>query len=146
MARNAEAYPALRYEPQGGRQADVTVVTYGGMTGAAEAAMQDLLEDEELSFDYLVLTQLWPLDVYGIVESVRTTKRLVVVEENVSEYGVASSVIAAVAQALACWVRQPRRRRQAGAASGGSAPRREGPALRLRGRSRRGRDPLSVRL
>jgi pyruvate/2-oxoglutarate/acetoin dehydrogenase E1 component len=100
---NAEAYPALRYEPQGGRDADVTVVTYGGMTGAAEAAMQKLLEDEELAFDYFVLTQLWPLDVSGIVESVRSTKRVVVVEENVSEYGVASSVIAAVAQKLPGW-------------------------------------------
>jgi pyruvate dehydrogenase E1 component beta subunit len=76
----------------------VTVVTYGGMTGVAEAAMQQLLEDEELSFDYFVLTQLWPLDVTEVAESVRNTRRLVVVEENVPEYGVGAAVIAGVAQ------------------------------------------------
>jgi 2-oxoisovalerate dehydrogenase E1 component len=93
-------WPALQYAPQGGRQADVTVVTYGGMTSVAESAMRQLLEEEELAFDYFVLTQLWPLDVTAITESVRRTRRLVVVEENVPEYGVASAVIAAVTQAL----------------------------------------------
>src|SRR5207244_1612063 len=43
-------YPPLRYSPQAGK-ADVTVVTYGGMTGAAEAAMRQLLEEQELRFE-----------------------------------------------------------------------------------------------
>jgi 2-oxoisovalerate dehydrogenase E1 component len=95
---NASGYAALQYQPRGNRAADVTVVTYGGMTGVAESAMKQLLADEESSFDYFVLTQLWPLDVTSIVQSVRRTRRLVVVEENVPEYSVGASVIAAVAQ------------------------------------------------
>jgi len=93
-------YPPLCYRPRQGRKADVTLVTYGGMTGIAEAAMQRLLEEEELSFEYLVLTQLWPLDVTEIAASVRRTRKLVVVEENVVDFGVSSAVIAAVAQDL----------------------------------------------
>jgi 2-oxoisovalerate dehydrogenase E1 component len=90
-------YPPLRYAPPGGRATDVTLVTYGGMTGAAEAAMRKLIEDEELAFDYVILTQLWPLDVGAVAESVERTKRLVVVEEGVADYGVAAAVIAGVA-------------------------------------------------
>ena len=93
-------YPPLCYTPAGHRQADVTLVTYGGMTGVCEQAMLRLLEDEELSFDYVVLTQLWPLDVTEIVASVRRTGRLVVVEETVTDFGVSAAVIAAVAQQL----------------------------------------------
>jgi pyruvate/2-oxoglutarate/acetoin dehydrogenase E1 component len=60
--------------------------------------MRRLLEEEELRFDYFVLTQLWPLDVTTVVESVGRTRRLVVVEENVPDYGVGAAVVAAVAQ------------------------------------------------
>jgi pyruvate/2-oxoglutarate/acetoin dehydrogenase E1 component len=91
-------YPSLRYRPRQGRKADVTVLTYGGTTGLAERAMERLIDDEELSFEYFVLTQLWPLDVTDVVESAQRTGRLVVVEENVPEFGVASAVIASVAQ------------------------------------------------
>jgi 2-oxoisovalerate dehydrogenase E1 component len=91
-------FPALQYGPRDGRRADVTVVTYGGMTGVAETAMQHLLEEEELSFDYFVLTQLWPLDVMPIASSVQRTRRLVVVEENVADYGVGAAVIAGTAR------------------------------------------------
>jgi 2-oxoisovalerate dehydrogenase E1 component len=98
-ARQGGDYPPLCYAPRGGT-ADVTVVTYGGQTAVAEAAMRELLEEEELAFDYIILTQLWPLDVTEVVESVRRTRRLVVVEENVAAFGVGGAVIAAVAERL----------------------------------------------
>jgi 2-oxoisovalerate dehydrogenase E1 component len=93
-------YPVLHYQPRQGRKADVTLVTYGGMTDIAEQAMQHLLEEDELSFEYFVLTQLWPLDVSEITEGVRRSHRLVVLEENVADFSVGSSVISGVAQRL----------------------------------------------
>jgi 2-oxoisovalerate dehydrogenase E1 component len=93
-------YPPLCYQPAHGRRPDVTVVTYGGMTPVVESAMTELLIGHELSFDYIVLTQLWPLDVAAVVESVRRTGRLVVVEEIEPVFGVSSAVIAGVAQEL----------------------------------------------
>jgi 2-oxoisovalerate dehydrogenase E1 component len=88
----------LRYAPAGNRRPEVTVVTYGASTAIAEAAMRGLIESEETIFEYVVLTQLWPLDVRTIVESVARTGRLVVVEENTAAFGVAAAVIAEVAQ------------------------------------------------
>jgi 2-oxoisovalerate dehydrogenase E1 component len=93
-------YPPLCYTPLNQGLADVTVVTYGGTTAMVERAMQTLVEDHELRFDYIVLTQLWPLDVSEIVASVRRTGRLLVVEESVAAFGIASAVIAAAAQQM----------------------------------------------
>jgi 2-oxoisovalerate dehydrogenase E1 component len=96
--RRGGDHPPLCYRPRGGREPQVTVVTYGGMTGAVEAAMRRLLVEEELAFDYVVLTQLWPLDVREVAASVARTRRLVVVEEGEADYGVGAAVVAAVAR------------------------------------------------
>jgi len=93
-------YPPLCYRPAGGGEADVTLVTYGGTTALVERAMRTLIEQQELRFDYIVLTELWPLDPTEIVASVKRTGRLVVVEENVVDFGIGAAVIAAVAQQL----------------------------------------------
>jgi 2-oxoisovalerate dehydrogenase E1 component len=98
--RSQEGYPALRYVPAGGRKPDVTLVTYGGMTDIVEAAMMRLLVEREVCFDYLVLSQLWPLDVSAVLTSVQRTQRLVVVEEVEPVFGVGAAVLAAVAQAF----------------------------------------------
>jgi 2-oxoisovalerate dehydrogenase E1 component len=103
-------YPPIGYRPRGGNQADVTLVTYGGMVDPCEDAMKQLILDDELRFDFLVLTQLWPLTDEEIVASVRKTGRLVVAEEGVSDFGVGAALIASVAQKL----QQPFRARSVG--------------------------------
>lgn len=95
-----EDYPALGYRPVGSQAADVTLVTYGGTTTICESAMQALIEQNELRFDYFVLTQLWPLRLEAIIDSVRRTKRLVVVEEGQADFGMAAAVISCVTQEL----------------------------------------------
>jgi 2-oxoisovalerate dehydrogenase E1 component len=91
------SYPPLCYTSSA-NAADVTLVTYGGMAIVAERTMEQLIEEHETRFDYVILTQLWPLDVSEIAASVRKTKRLVVLEENVPDYSVAAAVISAVTQ------------------------------------------------
>jgi pyruvate/2-oxoglutarate/acetoin dehydrogenase E1 component len=93
-------YPPLYYRARTPATPTVTIVTYGGMTGTAEAAMHKLLVEQEFSFDYIILTQLWPLDVTEIVASVQRTRRLLVVEENVPDFNLGAAVIAAVAQQI----------------------------------------------
>jgi 2-oxoisovalerate dehydrogenase E1 component len=93
-------YPPLVYQPMGSEKADVTLVTYGGMTNLVEEVMEQLLLEEELACDYLVITQLWPLDVDPVVESVRRTRKLVVIEEHTPEFGFSAAVIAAVSQSI----------------------------------------------
>jgi 2-oxoisovalerate dehydrogenase E1 component len=91
-------YPPLVYCPQHALRPDITVVTYGAMTGVCEAAMHRLLTEDELTFDYIVLTQLWPLDATKVIDSIKRTRRLVVVEESVPNYGISAAIVAAVAE------------------------------------------------
>jgi 2-oxoisovalerate dehydrogenase E1 component len=95
------SYPSLAYSSVGDDEAaDVTVVTYGGLTDMVEEALEDLILREEVEFEYFVLTQLSPLNVADIVASVGRTGRLVTVEEGPAEFGVGSGVVSAVAAAL----------------------------------------------
>lgn len=93
-------YPPLCYVPSDGQLADVTVVTYGGSTPAVEAALRELIEQEELRFDYFVLTQLWPQRLEAVAQSVGRTRKLVVVEENVADFGIGAAVIADLVQQI----------------------------------------------
>src|SRR5262249_19125101 len=88
----------LCYRPAGGGAADVTLVTYGGMVDICESAMMSLILEDELRFDFVILTQLWPLTDEEIVASVRRTGRLIVAEEGGAECGVGAALTAAVAQ------------------------------------------------
>ncbi|MCP5050919.1 MAG: hypothetical protein GY940_27385 [bacterium] len=92
----AGGFPSLYFRNKAQSDADVTVVTYGGMTGIVEAAMKRLIVEEEYFFDYIVLTRLWPLQLDDIIDSVKGSGKLVVVEEGPAEYGIGSAVIAGV--------------------------------------------------
>ncbi|HEY4300751.1 MAG TPA: thiamine pyrophosphate-dependent enzyme [Candidatus Didemnitutus sp.] len=91
-------FPPLHYV-SASRNPDVTVVTYGGSAPICERAMKRLFETDELAFDYFILTQLWPLDLTGILASVGRSRRLLVVEENVPAFGISAAVISGVVQA-----------------------------------------------
>ena len=72
---------------------DVTLVSYAiGVEVALEAAR--LLEDEGVSAEVLDLRTLRPLDEAAILESLRRTHRMVVVEEGWPRCSIASEVIA----------------------------------------------------
>ncbi|MCP5048308.1 MAG: hypothetical protein GY940_14145, partial [bacterium] len=77
---DAGGFPSLYFRNKAQSDADVTVVTYGGMTGIVEAAMKRLIVEEEYFFDYIVLTRLWPLQLDDIIDSVKGSGKLVVVE------------------------------------------------------------------
>ncbi len=93
-------YPTGVWRPAGAA-ADVTVVTYGAMTEIAEAAMAAAFRDDEVLAEYVVPAQLAPLRLEPIVDSVRRTGRLVVVEEGTAPWGFGAEVVAAVSEALA---------------------------------------------
>ena len=98
--RTGGDYPPLAYRPSGGHRADVTLVTYGGMVDVCESAMRQLIVDDELRFDFFVLTQLWPITSEEIAASVATTGRLVVAEEGVAAFGIGSAIVLSVVQTL----------------------------------------------
>ncbi len=72
--------------------ADVTVLAYGTMVFVSEAAARESGVDAEI----IDLRSLWPLDLGTIVESVKKTRRCVVVHEATRTSGFGAELVALV--------------------------------------------------
>lgn len=94
LSATDEPFPVVRIAPDGERQ--LTIVAYGGQVGLAESAM-DMLGDEDIACDLLIPTQLYPLNVNPIAESVTQTSHLLVVEEGQGYAGFGGELIAQLA-------------------------------------------------
>ncbi|WP_337017206.1 alpha-ketoacid dehydrogenase subunit beta [Oceanobacillus massiliensis] len=74
---------------------DVTIVSYGAMVHAALKAAEDL-EKDGVSAEVIDLRTVSPIDYDTIMESVKKTNRVVVVQEAQRQAGVAANVIAEI--------------------------------------------------
>lgn len=88
---------------------DVTIVTVGMMVHRSLAAAKKLA-DEGISAEVVDLRTLAPLDREAIVNSVRKTHRLLVVDEDYRSYGMTGEVIATVAESALDYLDAPARR------------------------------------
>ena len=74
---------------------DVTLIAYGAMVHASLKAAEEL-EKDGISAEVIDLMTVSPIDVETIVESVKKTNRVVVVQEAQRQAGVASHVVAEI--------------------------------------------------
>ncbi len=88
---------------------DATVVALGFMVREALQAAE-LVEPEGLSVEVVDPRTLVPLDVETIVDSVKRTHRLVVVDEATPTASAASEIVALVAEQALDWLDAPARR------------------------------------
>lgn len=78
---------------------DVTIVCYGGMLPEAERALDRLFEEKEVVAEIVCPTQIYPLWVEPILESVKASRRLLVVEEGQLFCGFGAELLASIHQA-----------------------------------------------
>lgn len=96
-ARTTSArYPTVTLSFDSFSRADVTLVAYGGMAELAEAAAEQLLMREEILCEVVVPSNLSPIDLDPVLESLRRTGKLVVCEEGTQTAGWGAELIAAV--------------------------------------------------
>ncbi|MDB6121121.1 MAG: dehydrogenase, protein subunit alpha/beta [Pedosphaera sp.] len=95
---NGETFPTLRLGTC--EASDVTVVTYGGMVEEVEEAAHRAFMDDEIICEIIVPTMLFPLAVAPIVDSVRKTRRLLVVEEGQGFAGFGAEIATACVEEL----------------------------------------------
>lgn len=90
--------PSLVFKPKG-IDSVLTVVCYGQMASLVEETINKLLYEEEIFVDLVVVTQIYPLDISSIKDSVTRTKRVLVVDQNQGTYSFAGAVISELALA-----------------------------------------------
>jgi 2-oxoisovalerate dehydrogenase E1 component len=107
LEHTADLFPTTRLRPL--VNPDVTLLCYGGTLPEVEQAAEALFDEHEIVCEILCPTQLYPFDARPLVESLRRTGRLVVVEEGTGFAGFGSEVAAQVAEDAPGVLRQFRR-------------------------------------
>lgn len=95
LALTNEAYPVVKMSPIG-RSPEVTILCYGGMLSEVEKAAQTAFVEEEILCEIICPTQINPAGRKVVAESVRSTGRLVVVEEGSSVAAFGSEVVSSL--------------------------------------------------
>ena len=97
---NRDPFPPAEYKIPLGKAAvatpgtDVTLVTYGATVQRSMQAARELEKSQGLSVEVIDLRSLWPWDQEAVAESVAKTSRLLVVHEDILEFGMGAEISA----------------------------------------------------
>jgi 2-oxoisovalerate dehydrogenase E1 component len=96
LEHSDERFPTTRLRPEG--TPDLTILCYGGMLPDAEKAADRLFEEHDIVVEVICPVQLYPLNLWPVLESVRKSGRLLVVEEGYSFAALSAEVIAQICE------------------------------------------------
>jgi 2-oxoisovalerate dehydrogenase E1 component len=102
---NMDQFPTVRLRPA--VEPAMTIVAIGAMSLDVEEALATLFDEDEVTADVFLPTRLYPFDASCLLDSLRATRRLLVVEEGQGFAGLGAEIIAqAIGQlgptAIAC--------------------------------------------
>ncbi|MEO6584345.1 MAG: transketolase C-terminal domain-containing protein, partial [Ferruginibacter sp.] len=95
IEQSDELFPTVRISPEGAA-ATVTIICYGGMLEDAEKAVQMAFDEEDILCEIICPTILYPFDISAVLQSVKTTGRMLVVEEGQSFAALGAEIISKV--------------------------------------------------
>lgn len=72
---------------------DITIICWGGLVYDLERVINDITEKEEIFIEMIVPTMIYPLNIEPIKESVLKTKKILIVEDDVSFSSLGSEII-----------------------------------------------------
>jgi pyruvate/2-oxoglutarate/acetoin dehydrogenase E1 component len=96
VRETGERYPALSFSGSDFSDATATIVTYGGMLPIVLDAVTELILDHEIFCEVVALSQLLPLELDPVFESVARTGALVTAEEGTLTGGFGAEIAARV--------------------------------------------------
>jgi acetoin:2,6-dichlorophenolindophenol oxidoreductase subunit beta len=103
-------YPALTFSGNGFDEGTATIVTYGGMLPVVLDAVTELILEHELFCEVVALSQLLPMELDPVLESVARTGALVTAEEGTLTGGFGAEIAARVSELAWSDLRRPVRR------------------------------------
>lgn len=103
----SDPFPTSRLRPFG--RADITILCYGGLLTEVENAVDQLFDEHEIICETICPTQLYPLNIEPIVESVRRTRRLIIVEEGQGFAAFGAEALAQTVEAIPGTLQRVRR-------------------------------------
>jgi pyruvate/2-oxoglutarate/acetoin dehydrogenase E1 component len=105
-----DAYPTLTFSATDFTEGSATIVTYGGMLPVVLDAVTELVLEHEIFCEVVALSQLVPMELESVLESVARTGALVTAEEGTLTGGFGAEIAARVQEAAWSELRTPVRR------------------------------------
>jgi 2-oxoisovalerate dehydrogenase E1 component len=96
LEHSDETFPTTRLRPLA--TPEVTIFCYGGMLPYAEQAAADAFDEDEIEVEVITPIQIYPLNVQPVIDSLKQTHLLLVVEEGIGFAAVGSELIAQIAE------------------------------------------------
>ncbi len=96
LEHSNEQFPTTRIRPLG--DPDLTVLCYGGMLVEVERAIQQLCDEQEIICELVCPLQLFPFNLWPVIESLRKTHKLLIVEEGISFAALGSELLAQISE------------------------------------------------
>jgi pyruvate/2-oxoglutarate/acetoin dehydrogenase E1 component len=100
-------YPALTFSGTDFTEGTATIVTYGGMVPVVLEAVTELILEHEIFCEVVALSQLLPMELEPVLESVARTGALVTAEEGTLTGGFGAEIAARVSEAAWSDLRGP---------------------------------------
>ena len=100
-------YPALTFSGSDFSEGSATIVTYGGMVPVVLDAVTELILEHEIFCEVVALSQLLPMELEPVLESVARTGALVTAEEGTLTGGFGAEIAARVQEAAWSDLRGP---------------------------------------
>jgi pyruvate/2-oxoglutarate/acetoin dehydrogenase E1 component len=100
-------YPALTFSGTDFSEASATIVTYGGMVPVVLEAVTELILEHEIFCEVVALSQLVPMELDPVLESVARTGALVTAEEGTLTGGFGAEIAARVQEVAWSDLRAP---------------------------------------
>jgi pyruvate/2-oxoglutarate/acetoin dehydrogenase E1 component len=107
VRESAGPYPALTFSATDFAEGVATIVTYGGMLPIVLDAVTELVLEHEIFCEVVALSQLVPMDLDSVLESVARTGALVTAEEGTLTGGFGAEIAARVQEAAWSDLRAP---------------------------------------
>ena len=107
VRESAGPYPALTLSGADFTEASATIVTYGGMVPVVLDAVTELILEHEIFCEVIALSQLLPMDLDTVLESVARSGALVTAEEGTLTGGFGAEIAARVQAAAWSDLRAP---------------------------------------
>jgi len=94
VRESGESYPALTFSATDFTEGAATIVTYGGMLPIVLDAVTELVLEHEIFCEVVALSQLVPVELDPVLESVGRTRALVTAEEGTLTGGFGAEIAA----------------------------------------------------
>jgi 2-oxoisovalerate dehydrogenase E1 component len=107
VRESGDPYPAITFSATDFTEGTATIVTYGGMLPIVLDAVTELVLEHEIFCEVVALSQLAPMELDAVLESVARTGALVTAEEGTLTGGIGAEIAARVQAAAWSDLRGP---------------------------------------